>query len=905
MSAATTAQQPPPRAPPPTYGSLSNHPSHASSSSASASASASAIATSAGSSSCDGNDASNSSGSASSTPQTESDEAGPATPPVEATTTATATASATAPSAPVPALGPPLSDQENRLVQQTLARGIRVGHVTTMPFVSTDDMRNHLKLLNLFDRLKLAVQDEVELHSYPPLPASIEAGARDPEAGIDSAPPPYTPTADPPPPLLSSSLGANAAHPTDPAAVDRAIREMSLQLQRERRWAIYLSRAAHRLELWLTRVLLLDDPLLDAARDTGVLPDHVLPPLDVALVLHSYFLNPRRMRDDGVRMPSRRLISYFSYPLAQLAERIDPNSLALARIDAAVAYWEDHVTAAADCAQPYHLPLQPPSAYPSAAQEVHGGTNFGLRVACPRCRAKTFVPWTGRGKAAADKGIGENGWTRQCGSNGPRGRCAQAISADTLQTARFLLDFDRWRKSPGRSEVDPQTGVHSECFFMAGSSLHPYTGAKLDDDRIGEFVFQPVFDHEKPSGATEPPILQNLARTETCDIDDLCRDLAYSMSNFQLYLTAKSVEPAVRPMLRSERDRQHVLARTALIMRCYDNGSAPAFGEGLYDMCAAVKRQTAFNIDMQKLGWSNASPELMESKPMEDLLARSLVRYHRWLNLLYGVTMMLSPTLDIDLAWHTHMLNRKYRNDVKRSVGRFVGHDDTVEMGALKDAFKKTASLWRSKYGQPYSLCGCTYEAPSAASRVKTLFGSSSGAGDGGKAGSLKAKWRRSKALPGDQADDNGQWLEQSHPSSHNAVILKDGIERHEAIKAEMEQGWRSGKRRGGHESAFVFGYAEPGLYPFYHSPVHAHLYIENENRSSHIASHGAMYTAGAIGFAGIGAAGCGGGVGGGGFGAGGCGGGGFGGGGCGGGGGGGFGGGGGCGGGGGGGGGC
>ncbi|KAH7907153.1 hypothetical protein BJ138DRAFT_532838 [Hygrophoropsis aurantiaca] len=49
------------------------------------------------------------------------------------------------------------------------------------------------------------------------------------------------------------------------------------------------------------------------------------------------------------------------------------------------------------------------------------------------------------------------------------------------------------------------------------------------------------------------------------------------------------------------------------------------------------------------------------------------------------------PTLDIDLAWHTHQLMAKeYQNDCATLVGRYVDHDNKVEEGHLATAFDIT-----------------------------------------------------------------------------------------------------------------------------------------------------------------------------------------------------------------------
>ena len=53
------------------------------------------------------------------------------------------------------------------------------------------------------------------------------------------------------------------------------------------------------------------------------------------------------------------------------------------------------------------------------------------------------------------------------------------------------------------------------------------------------------------------------------------------------------------------------------------------------------------------------------------------------------------PTLDIDLAWHTHQLSGpKYNSDCLQLIGRFVDHNDKVEEVHLADAFDVTCRAW-------------------------------------------------------------------------------------------------------------------------------------------------------------------------------------------------------------------
>lgn len=80
----------------------------------------------------------------------------------------------------------------------------------------------------------------------------------------------------------------------------------------------------------------------------------------------------------------------------------------------------------------------------------------------------------------------------------------------------------------------------------------------------------------------------------------------------------------------------------------------------------------------------------------EDILETARKRYNNFVELFRlhpGV--MLVPTLDIDLVWHTHLCSAaRYRGFMMERVGRFINHDDKLGKGALDDGFERTKELY-------------------------------------------------------------------------------------------------------------------------------------------------------------------------------------------------------------------
>lgn len=74
---------------------------------------------------------------------------------------------------------------------------------------------------------------------------------------------------------------------------------------------------------------------------------------------------------------------------------------------------------------------------------------------------------------------------------------------------------------------------------------------------------------------------------------------------------------------------------------------------GLITSPAQIMRQFSFAEKMHVLGWTGKDRFLED----EDTLTRCVVRYHHFLDLMASSPGKFAvPTLDIDLAWHTHQL---------------------------------------------------------------------------------------------------------------------------------------------------------------------------------------------------------------------------------------------------------
>jgi hypothetical protein len=55
-------------------------------------------------------------------------------------------------------------------------------------------------------------------------------------------------------------------------------------------------------------------------------------------------------------------------------------------------------------------------------------------------------------------------------------------------------------------------------------------------------------------------------------------------------------------------------------------------------------------------------------------------------------------------------------------LGRIPDHNDKVEENALSAAFESTARHWRSRFGVPYSLCGCGPTSTTIVEKLSSVF---------------------------------------------------------------------------------------------------------------------------------------------------------------------------------------
>ncbi|KAJ7598800.1 hypothetical protein C8J56DRAFT_1092684 [Mycena floridula] len=213
------------------------------------------------------------------------------------------------------------------------------------------------------------------------------------------------------------------------------------------------------------------------------------------------------------------------------------------------------------------------------------------------------------------------------------------------------------------------------------------------------------------------------------------------------------------------------------------------------DLVGAVLRQGSFVEKMYNLKWTE--PLFFASTEDELALKHGIARYHAFLDLMASSPgSFFVPTLDIDLAWHTHQLSPvKYRIDCMNTIGRFLDHDDKVEESKLSTSFDLTCRAWQQRYNIRYTHCGCPVPGDTIGQKLSRILS------------------RSGKTEPPNHLDPGHrpELLAGTHPSDHNSVFAAHSKAAAEASRRLREIKYRKrlskdseANRSDGHQVAFL-----------------------------------------------------------------------------------------------------
>ena len=476
----------------------------------------------------------------------------------------------------------------------------------------------------------------------------------------------------------------------------------------EKRWAVYVARAVDRFDAWLTKLLPEARPMNMATFMTegpkGTLCEPTygqlrqfnrnnMPPADVLMVWHSYMLNPRAYLEDCLRQGRMRL---WHTPF--------PWQAAVDCINSATFAWEAGATASAAFTDLTSLP------YDNLA------IVDAMVVGCPKCNAGNATPWTTcaenlpTGYFSNDEALGvtldamlssgtgfaDRNFTISCS------KCCTEITHTRLAAAKFISDVKRLLSPDNVPMGGTVLGIEGIPWKMANGN-----------DASTKYIAE----------TTNNLFLEGFGAKLVAQAGSLDMLGSASMESMRTMLEEAIVDQSYMRKVRSSASgrltRAEKVGVRRMMSRYWQNSSPFAL-----DLVGAVIRQASFVEKMHNIDW-------LHSPALPSTMKRLIVKCDRFVGIMASRDCRMAvPTLDVDLAWHTHQLSPyNYMMYTVKTTKQFVDHDDKVVETALNDSFEWTSKRYQKLYGEPYSECTCWYcEAvrESHMSSVSKLFNTSS-----------------------------------------------------------------------------------------------------------------------------------------------------------------------------------
>ncbi|KAL6890448.1 hypothetical protein GGI43DRAFT_415921, partial [Trichoderma evansii] len=484
---------------------------------------------------------------------------------------------------------------------------------------------------------------------------------------------------------------------------------------REKRWAIFVARAVDRYEAWWnslveTDMLLTEEDMADPdsykymkfpTSRRLIWEERLLPPLDVLMILHTHMLNPRSFFEDAIRYGLGTFwVSGMPWKLIHQAIDVDFN---------------------------YNV---------SDNAKWHWSTTTGRRwrnhkdpmtrvVKCPFCQTDNEVPWTtcGVNKDAKNEeftgligsGFGDGKFNHKCSS------CGYENYKELLSVSKFVADasalLERSIPMPG-TILDPKYGrpelITDDIHGLRTPRTFPNRMIKLElRNRILELIKPPTETDEKTT--EEKSKSKRKSKSKSKDKDE-AKEEEKDESKTPSRLSMTAVRDMIQETLSDYKKIRKIDSDTGMFGRYQIHSWAGIatrkmmsrywqnFSPFALDLCAAVMRQGVFIEKMVKIDW-------LHSPNARDTMTRLITKYDRFIQIMgKHPTKMAVPTLDVDLAWHTHQLNPShYYYYTVSKTAKFIDHDDKVDEDKLSRCFEWTTKTYQSMFGEVYSECTCWY----------------------------------------------------------------------------------------------------------------------------------------------------------------------------------------------------
>ncbi|RKU48439.1 hypothetical protein DL546_000488 [Coniochaeta pulveracea] len=363
-------------------------------------------------------------------------------------------------------------------------------------------------------------------------------------------------------------------------------------------------------------------------------------------------------------------------------------------------------------------------------------------ITCPLCEVPVEIPWTtsglnehdtpGREPGLVGTGYGDGNFMFMCPG------CDVILDKKVLSVGKFVKDTEalmgKGRPMPG-TVLDPVSGM-PEVIPISSARSFPRT---FPNRMHQQLLRSQVLDLVNPRVTARPDMDIVRSKIEAVLKSNATVKFLDGVSGLGRYRLHPKAGIAVRKMM----------------ARYWENFSPFAL-----DLGGAVLRQGTFIEKMVKIDW-------LHSPSAAATMSRLLTKYQRFFGIMATNPKKTAvPTLDVDLAWHTHQLSPpSYYAYSVHQTNKFIDHDDKIEEGELNAAFEWTSKTYQEKYGEVYSECTCWY-----CETIRTTHISSVGKLLGASKNEKVAENFHSSGAASLCPPDNS-----AHISSHSAVKYAEG----------------------------------------------------------------------------------------------------------------------------------
>ncbi|KIK65181.1 hypothetical protein GYMLUDRAFT_56605 [Collybiopsis luxurians FD-317 M1] len=466
------------------------------------------------------------------------------------------------------------------------------------------------------------------------------------------------------------------------------------ELHPDTKWWGFCTRAAHRFEELAT-----SSAFQSFRGPADVDVALCIMDIDTLMIWHGYMLNPRWYKEDLEREGLLEgLKALGKFPLEAIVRRIDPANV----------YHKDYSKSSADedgrLFRPSLSNSSSTSTHPKSLIEMHP-VDTTITIQCPNCPNQVEVPLFRT--SATPNGFCGPSFIHTCSG------CGFKIDHDALKMAKFLRDIVS--VSSGRTEVlagmayDQSTGLeYSHAMSLSNVLVYGVEKVALENSKKW------IHPHTKNYDASWK--VSQLGHVFKWDLNNMKRRVfeeAREKENYGGIFDDSSVTDAAAKKI--------VSVALNRLQQAYSYS-----GIASLDLGQAAMRQAGFISKVHQIGWLKMQRWEGKSRTRFYPLQKAAERYRMSFTFNYEThiqprctdafldlmkahpTVLMCPTLDIDLAWHSHQLHGlQYVLDNVTHVSRLIDHDDRISDVILADAYTNTAQLWAKRFFIPYSFCGC------------------------------------------------------------------------------------------------------------------------------------------------------------------------------------------------------